>query len=333
MTQTILEDGETRFILCQKIGQGGSCSVYKGYSTKDSPQKIYAIKIYKEQFKKYFDKEISISKNLPPKFFLSLIKFGTGHITQERINSSENKPLNNISEKLNGQKVFYKVEEIAENGELFNFIYELKKGFSEKISAKIFVNILKSVKILHENSIIHGDIKPENILVGKDFGLKLIDFGFAQKFNKKNNNIINSTEGSDTYSSPEIRKGHITGYDGVKSDIFSLGVLLFVITVGRFPFNLSGYSDKKYRLIMTKNFEQFWKNFDNYNLSEEFKELINHLICYDPCQRLSIDEIFEHPWIKNKVNFNNSFNKDYQIDDDVLNELKQRKEFMVKKAN
>ena len=330
--QTVLEAGETKFILCQKIGQGGTCSVYKGFSPKDISHKIYAIKIYKEQYKKYFDKEISISKSLPPKYFLSLLKFGSGHISQESINSSENKPLNNISEKLNGQKVFYKIEEIAENGELFNYVYELKKGFSEKISAKIFVNILKSVKILHENSIIHGDIKPENILVGNDFGLKLIDFGFAQKFNKKNN-IINNTEGSDTYSAPELRKGHITGYDGVKSDIFSLGVLLFVITVGRFPFNLSGYSDKKYRLIMTKNFEQFWKNFDNYNLSEEFKELINHLICYDPCQRYSIDEIFEHPWIKNKVNFNNSFNKDYQIDDDVLNELKQRKEFMVKKAN
>ena len=330
--QTVLEAGETKFILCQKIGQGGTCSVYKGYSPKDTSHKIYAIKIYKEQYKKYFDKEISVSKSLPPKYFLSLLKFGSGHISQESINSSENKPLNNISEKLNGQKVFYKIEEIAENGELFNYVYELKKGFSEKISAKIFVNILKSVKILHENSIIHGDIKPENILVGNDFGLKLIDFGFVQKFNKKNN-IINNTEGSDTYSAPELRKGHITGYDGVKSDIFSLGVLLFVITVGRFPFNLSGYSDKKYRLIMTKNFEQFWKNFDNYNLSEEFKELINHLICYDPCQRYSIDEIFEHPWIKNKVNFNNSFNKDYQIDDDVLNELKQRKEFMVKKAN
>ena len=330
--RTVLEAGETKFILCQKIGQGGTCSVYKGYSPKDTSHKIYAIKIYKEQYKKYFDKEISVSKSLPPKYFLSLLKFGTGHISQESINSSENKPLNNISEKLNGQKVFYKIEEIAENGELFNYVYELKKGFSEKISAKIFVNILKSVKILHENSIIHGDIKPENILVGNDFGLKLIDFGFAQKFNKKNN-IINNTEGSDTYSAPELRKGHITGYDGVKSDIFSLGVLLFVITVGRFPFNLSGYSDKKYRLIMTKNFEQFWKNFDNYNLSEEFKELINHLICYDPCQRLSIDEIFEHPWIKNKVNFNNLFNKEYHIDDDVINELKQRKEFMVKKTN
>ena len=58
--QTILEDGETRFILCQKIGQGGSCSVYKGYSTKDSPQKIYAIKIYKEQFKR-LNKAISFS--------------------------------------------------------------------------------------------------------------------------------------------------------------------------------------------------------------------------------------------------------------------------------
>ena len=130
-----------------------------------------------------------------------------------------------------------------------------------------------------------------------------------------------------------MKKANFTGYDGIKSDIFALGVMLFVITVGRFPFKTSGFSDKKYRLILSKRYEHYWKNFDKFNLSKEFKDLINHLICYDPCQRYSIDEIFEHPWIKNKVNINISFNKDYHIDDDVINELKQRKEFMLKKTN
>lgn len=339
--QTILDAGDSKFIILQKIGNGATCTVYKGYSNEDTSHKAYAIKIFKEQFKKYFDKEILVNNDLPPKYFLSLIKYGQGYIYQENSNPNsssiiEQKSKNCISEKYNSKKIFYKIEEIAENGELFNYVYELEKGFQEEISAKIFVYIVKLVKILHENGIIHGDIKPENILVGNDFSLKLIDFGFSQKFNKKNNCIIYNTDGSDTYSSPEIRKGNISGYDGIKSDIFSLGVLLFVITVGRFPFNLSEFSDKKYRLIMTKKFEQFWNNFDNYNLSKEFKDLINHLICYDPNQRFGIEEILEHPWIKMNVS-KTEFNKDYNyclfIDEEVVKELKKRKDFMVKKTN
>lgn len=339
--QTILNAGDSKFILTQKIGNGGTCSVYKGYSIEDISHTPYAIKIFKEQFKKYFDKEITISNILPKKHFLSLIKYGQGNIYQENSNlnfplSNEQKNKNYIPDKYNGKKIFYKIEEIAENGELFNYVYELEKGFQEHISAKLFVNILKLVRILHENSIIHGDIKPENILVGNDFDIRLIDFGFSHKINQKSNNLVYNTEGTDSYSSPEKRKGNINGYDGIKNDIFSLGVLLFVITVGRFPFNLTGYSDKKYRLIMTKKFEQYWNNFEDINLSKEFKDLVNHLICYEPNERYSIEEILEHPWIKINTNQNDfNKNKDFciHIDEEVVKELKKRKDFILKKTN
>ena len=333
--QTILEANDSKYILLQKIGFGGTCSVFKGYSLSDDSQKMLAIKIFKEQTKKYFDKEILINKMLPSKFFLSLINYGSGFIHQEKKNSSnsvEPKNINNCSEKLSG-KVLYKIEEMAENGELFNYIYFIEKGFSEKISAKIFLAILKSVKILHENNIIHGDIKPENILVGNDFNLKLIDFGFSSKFNKKNNNIIFTTEGSDQYSPPEIRKANIAGYDGIKSDIFSLGVLLFVITLGRFPFSLSSYIDKKYRLIMNKKYDLYWANYESFNLSEEFKDLMNHLISFDPKERLSIEEILEHPWIKMNINNKEIKKNENNIDGDVVEELKKRKNYIEKKKN
>jgi serine/threonine protein kinase len=333
--QVILQACDSKYIILEKIGYGATCSVFKGYSTNDNSRKIYAIKIFKEQYKKYYEKEVSIKRNLPLKSFLALIKHGEGQIHQEQKNSSNiiPKPFDiNISDKLNG-KVFYEIEEIAENGELFNYVYELGKGFIEPICSKIFIKILKNVKLLHENNIIHGDIKPENILIGNDFDIKLIDFGFSQKINKKNNSIINSTERSDKYSSPEIRKANIAGYDGIKSDIFSLGVLLFVITVGRFPFNASSFSDKKYRLIMTKKYDLFWANFENYNLSSEFKNLINRLISYEPKERLSIDEILEHPWIKMNVKYNYINKNEFYIDEEVVKELKKRKEFMKKKAN
>ena len=329
--QTILEVEDSKYILLQKIGYGGTCSVFKGYAIEDNTHKFYAIKIFKEQHKKYFEKEIQINKSLPPKHFLSLIKYGSGYFCQERDSNEQKQKVNTILEKYNRNKIFYKIEEIAENGDLFTYVYELGKGFPEKISDKIFINILKNVKILHENNIIHGDIKPENILIGNDFSLKIIDFGFSQKLNNNSNTIYN-TEGSETYSSPEVKKANFTGYDGIKSDIFSLGVLLFVITVGRFPFKTSGFSDKKYRLILSKRYEHYWKNFDKFNLSKEFKDLINNLVCFDPNQRLSIDDILDHPWIKKNVIFNNSDDESC-VDPDISNELKKRKDIMKKKTN
>lgn len=332
----ILETEDIKYNLIDRIGNGGTCSVYKGYPLED-PSTLYAIKIFKEQNKKFFDKEISIHYMLEDiNLFLSLKKSGIGYIHYQPYVSL----FNNNNEMEQCDKVFYEIEEIAENGELFKYVYELNKGFNEQICAKIFLNIVKSVNLLHKRGIIHGDIKPENILIGNDFNIKLIDFGFSEKV-RKNDYIINSSLGSDTYCSPEIRKAHIQGYDGIKSDIFSLGVLLFVIRAGKFPFNVSGYVDKRYRLIMTKNYEQYWKGFEKDNFSEEFKDLINHLICYDPSERLSLDEILRHPWIRKNSNYveNNDnedgkdYDKDYfyhSIDEDVVNELKYRRNYMNK---
>ena len=329
----ILETEDIKYNLIDRIGNGGTCSVYKGYPLED-PSTLYAIKIFKEQNKKFFDKEISIHYMLEDiNLFLSLKKSGIGYIHYQPYVSL----FNNNNEMEQCDKVFYEIEEIAENGELFKYVYELNKGFNEQICAKIFLNIVKSVNLLHKRGIIHGDIKPENILIGNDFNIKLIDFGFSEKV-RKNDYIINSSLGSDTYCSPEIRKAHIQGYDGIKSDIFSLGVLLFVIRAGKFPFNVSGYVDKRYRLIMTKNYELYWKGFEKDNFSEEFKDLINHLICYDPAERFTIEEILEHPWIIKNTNYSEGDIKNEEtnefrsfVDEDVIEELKFRRNYIENK--
>ena len=113
---------------------------------------------------------------------------------------------------------------------------------------------------------------------------------------------------------------------------------------------------------MSKNYEQYWKWFekDNFsdefkdlinhlicydwkwfekdNFSDEFKDLINHLICYDPAERFSIDEILEHPWIVKNTNYSECEikNKDSNefrcfVDEDVIEELKYRRSFIEKK--
>ena len=316
---TILETEDIKYNLINIIGSGATCVVYKGHSL-ENPSDLLAIKIFKEKNKKYFEKEISIRKSLHNSdYFLHLKKSGTGYIHYNPVEyifayMNEEKKL---------EKVYYEIEELAENGELFNYVYHIGKGFNEEICAKIFYDIIKSIDILHKKGIIHGDIKPENILIGNDYRTKLIDFGFSQKI-RDNNNIINTPSGTDIYCSPEIRKAYIQGYDGFKSDIFSLGVLLFVIKLAKFPFNTSGYSDKKYRLIMYKNYDEYWNGFKNDKLSDEFKDLMNHLICYDPSERFDIKEILEHPWIIKNVH-NIEKNTDINMDKEVICELKERK--------
>ena len=340
--QAILETSISKYIISEIIGNGATCTVYKGYAFNDNSKNLVAIKLFNETNKKYFDKEVLIHSYLPPEEFLQIFTCGDGYVHIEK-NCSEKE--NNYSpktifslEKYNNKKIYYIIEELAENGELFYYVYELNCGFSEKISAKIFSKILKKLKVLHDNRIVHCDIKPENVIIGKDFNIKLIDFGFCESLEKEDNYIY-EYKGSEVYSAPEVRKRNNNefGYDGIKSDIFSIGVLLFVITVGRFPIENCCYSDRKYRLIMNKKYEDYWCYFQQFNLSKEFKDLIEHLICYDPSERFSIDEIFQHSFIKNNINENNNndLKNDNNNDNDieVVEELMKRKEIIDAKKS
>ena len=79
--------------------------------------------------------------------------------------------------------------------------------------------------------VVHRDFKPENILLDQKLNIKITDFGFA---NYKSTNALQSYRGSMTYMAPEIKEGKV--YDGAKSDLFSVGVILFMIVQGSFPF-------------------------------------------------------------------------------------------------
>lgn len=86
---------------------------------------------------------------------------------------------------------------------------------------------------MQEKKVVHRDIKLENILVGDGLALKIADFGFAAF--KKDIKDLKSYRGTKTYMAPEIKEGK--SYDGRKTDIFSFGVILFVIVHGIFPFS------------------------------------------------------------------------------------------------
>ena len=314
----LIENDSIKYILKRPLGEGLTCKCYLGQKiSPDNAQELFAIKIFDQKYYKYFINEVNylqkLSKN---ENIIKLYNYGQGFITPF-INDNNN----NIPEK---GKIFFEIIEDAQNGELKDYILGTSTRLPEKISSKIFSKIVKALQYIHENNIAHCDIKPENILLDKNFSPKLSDFGFSQTFKgNEGDYMLHQFNGTDIYCAPETRKAYITGFNGVKHDIFSLGVLLFVITIGSFPFDRASYSDEKYRFIVKKNYKRYWEYFNFVDISEEFKDLINKLICVTPAQRLGLNEILEHPWVR-KYNRNNCENE-MDIDKDVIDEFNKRK--------
>ena len=122
--------------------------------------------------------------------------------------------------------------------------------------------------------------------------LKIADFGFVSY---KNIDNLSTFRGTKTYMAPEIREGRV--YKGRKVDLFSLGVILFIIVRGTFPFNEAKIDDHFYRSIVKGDQEAYFDKVDSTKLSENFKDLIFKLLAYDSDQRPNIDEIRAHEWL------------------------------------
>ena len=318
----LLEDNNNKYLLEQKIGSGATCECYRGYKINEENKEIFAIKIFPQKYYNFYSNEISfLSKLNENNNIIKLYGYGQGHLTPIINNDTT------YTDNSNKEIIYYQILEYANNGELKDYINDNSSRIPENISARLFSKIVKAVKYLHENNIAHCDLKPENILLDINFNPKINDFGFSQEFDGKNGNyLLHQRSGTPIYSSPDVRLAFTKGYDGRKNDIFSLGVLLFVITIGDFPFESATYSDEKYKFIIKGRFNQFWEFFNHINISDEFKNLINSLISLTPAKRLSIDEILKHPWlIKNMgINYNDSEN----IDKEVINEFTSRKKFI-----
>ena len=190
-------------------------------------------------------------------------------------------------------KKYYIITEYCPEGELFNEIIKVGK-FDEGQAAFIINQILKAVTYCHKMNIIHRDIKPENIMITNRekngcLQVKLIDFGTAKIFEKGHQE--NKYVGSSYYMAPEIIKRK---YDE-KCDLWSIGVILYILLTGRPPFD--GNDDDEILENVKKGVYDKWA-YPFPLLSAHAKDLIFKLLQYDPKKRLSAEESIEHPWFK-----------------------------------
>ena len=153
--------------------------------------------------------------------------------------------------------------------------------------------MIEVLGFIQGKGVVHRDLKLENILVDENMNLKVADFGFAtyKKINK-----LNSYRGTMTYMAPEIKEGKT--YDGRQIDVFSTGVILFIIVQGIFPFKEAKKDEYFYNLILQGKLDTYWQKVGGQNLSAEFKDLILRMFSYDASKRPSVDELRNHPWMQ-----------------------------------
>ena len=200
----------------------------------------------------------------------------------------------------------------------------MKNGFCEPHAKIIFKKIIEGIKFCHDKKVCHLDIKPRNIVINKNFDPIIIDFGFSEEFNEST--TFKKGKGSKRYISPEMWEEK--EYDGVKSDIFSLGVVLFNLVTRSFGFRRSIVKDDYYQFIIeadsSGNYENYWDSIkfitNKIKLSEDFKNLYTSMVAYDPKKRPTTKEILESNWLK-KLNDLSSQERE-KLENDVLNNLK-----------
>jgi len=314
------------FYIMKLIGQGQYSRVYLSLG-KDDQQ--YAIKIYKD-IESFRNETSRLSDLIPSKHIVKIYSFGEG-ILERGYSLYSYKLFNHFN---GDDTIRYAIFEYLNNGELFNYVLKIKKKLPEDISRKLFYDLIRAVETCHKCGIIHGDIKLENILLSSNFNIKLIDFGFAKRIDE---GLVSSLMGTKGYAAPECFTSSVMEYEGIPSDIFSLGIVLFLLVMGFYPFEKPNYTDNKYKLIMKKDFNGFWKKCEkilgenNCNISPEFKNLFEKMVCYKAKERISINDIKNHPWFFELTGKNNIISNNYNINN--KNELNNSGNNLNYKAN
>ena len=250
--------------ISKELGKG-SYAVVK-LATHKITKKKYAIKIYtkkslsNKQKKNTVTNEIKILNQLD---HINIMKL------YEIIETSEN---------------LYLVLEYIKGNSLLEIIKKENNNIiEEKRALKLFLQIVQGISYLHSNNISHRDIKLENILVTKNDTVKIIDFGFAVKSDK--NTFSKFFCGTPSYMSPEIvsKKKYVAQY----SEIWSLGVLLFAMLYGRFPFKGKNEED----LFMKIKEADLYFPDEKVFISSKVKKLFEKIFVIEPTKRPTPEEI------------------------------------------
>ncbi|XP_027350655.1 CBL-interacting protein kinase 2-like isoform X8 [Abrus precatorius] len=182
----------------------------------------------------------------------------------------------------------YFVMEYVKGGELFNKV--AKGKLKMDVARRYFQQLISAVDYCHSRGVCHRDLKPENLLLDENENLKVSDFGLSALAESKcQDGLLHTTCGTPAYVSPEVisRKG----YDGIKADIWSCGVILYVLLAGHLPFHDSNLMEM-YKKIGRGEFK-FPKWF-----APDVRRLLSKILDPNPKTRISMAKIMESSWFR-----------------------------------
>jgi calcium-dependent protein kinase len=267
----------TNYTIIRKLGSGAFADVqlclYKPLNQERAVKMIHKAGLHQQQIdSKFMLKEISILTSLDHPNILKCYEI------------------------FEDSWKFYVAMDFCAGGELFDKIVQLKR-FNESKAAEISFQILSALAYCHEKNVIHRDLKPENILFeekGECFSIKVADFGSSCFLDKGKK--LSGCFGSAYYVAPEVLRGEYNE----KCDIWSVGVILFIMLTGRPPYR---GSDEWVILEQVKTHPLQIEKSSFPNLSSESLDLLQKLLTVDVSTRISAKQALDHTWI---MNFRNS---------------------------
>ena len=318
-TSSLHKDINNIYEFKEIIGKGAFGIVRTGFRKKEfSPHRIYAIKsIHKKNFKKRemdnLEKEIDI------------------------LSSLDHPNIARFYETFHDENYFNIVMELC-RGKLLSTFLKLSGGYIDEIKSRIIImKILHAVNYCHSLGIVHCDLKPDNIIFELDYDeneeenhlnsnfldIKLVDFGLSSRIKK--NQKLKNTVGTPYFISPEMLKGE---YDE-KCDIWSIGVILYYMISGKFPF----YAEKNLEIFEKILNEE--PNFDKIStkISEKGIDFIKKCLIKNPKMRPSAKECLLHPWLEpifSRIRSNTFLEKNLILNFSTYNKCSQFKKLILK---
>ncbi|KAJ4481169.1 CAMK/CAMKL/Kin4 protein kinase [Lentinula aciculospora] len=185
--------------------------------------------------------------------------------------------------------------EFASGGELFDHILA-HRYLRERDAAKLFSQLISGVWYIHQKKIVHRDLKLENLLLDRHRNVIITDFGFANRFEHRADDLMQTSCGSPCYAAPELVISDGL-YVGSAVDIWSCGVILYAMLAGYLPFDDDPANPDGDNInLLYKYIVNTPLSFPDY-ISESARDLLSMMLVADPSRRASLENVMQHPWL------------------------------------